>query len=379
MSGAVAMGTESNTVEYVKDKVAATPDANTNTNANTATKSADETNFPSIIEIKKTIPPHCFEPCVATSFYYAAKDLFMVALLYAASEAMWQVLPAYVALALTPLYWLLQGTYLWAIFVVGHDCGHDSFSKSVPLNDVVGTVLHTLVFAPYYCWKLSHRHHHKNTGNIDRDEVFYPIRSDDGSKGMQALPGFGLGVAWFIYLMTGYHDRPVCHFNPLDALFKRHVAGCAVSVASIAVWCLVLWRYVSAFGAASFAYHYAVPLFVSTTYLVIVTFLHHNEVEIPWYADSEWRNVKGQISSVDRDYGWCHELTHNIGTHQIHHLFPKIPHYHLEEATRHFRKTFPDLVHICNEPIIPAFVRMFKTFVQQHVIGKDVVIHIYKK
>jgi fatty acid desaturase len=51
--------------------------------------------------------------------------------------------------------------------------------------------------------------------------------------------------------------------------------------------------------------------------------------DVPWYADSEWNNVKGQLSTVDRHYGHIHSVIHCIGTHQIHHLFTKVPHYHL--------------------------------------------------
>ncbi|CAF4525097.1 unnamed protein product, partial [Rotaria magnacalcarata] len=51
--------------------------------------------------------------------------------------------------------------------------------------------------------------------------------------------------------------------------------------------------------------------------------------DVPWYADSEWNNVKGQLSTVDRDYGHVHSIIHSIGTHQIHHLFTKVPHYYL--------------------------------------------------
>jgi omega-3 fatty acid desaturase (delta-15 desaturase) len=51
--------------------------------------------------------------------------------------------------------------------------------------------------------------------------------------------------------------------------------------------------------------------------------------DVPWYADSEWNNVKGQLSTVDRNYGHVHSVIHSIGTHQIHHLFTKVPHYHL--------------------------------------------------
>ncbi len=50
---------------------------------------------------------------------------------------------------------------------------------------------------------------------------------------------------------------------------------------------------------------------------------------VPWFVDDKWNYVKGQLSTVDRHYGHVHSIIHSIGTHQIHHLFPKIPHYHL--------------------------------------------------
>lgn len=35
------------------------------------------------------------------------------------------------------------------------------------------------------------------------------------------------------------------------------------------------------------------------------------------FSDKTWNFVRGQLSSVDRHYGWAHSLTHNIGTHQV--------------------------------------------------------------
>jgi omega-3 fatty acid desaturase (delta-15 desaturase) len=80
---------------------------------------------------------------------------------------------------------------------------------------------------------------------------------------------------------------------------------------------------------------------------------------------------------VDRHYGWAHDLVHNIGTHQIHHLFSKIPHYHLEEATGIFRENYPDLVRQSSQSILPAFLKMFFIFDKQQWITNDTQIHVY--
>ena len=48
----------------------------------------------------------------------------------------------------------LQGTMFWSVFVLGHDCGHASFSRYPLLNDCIGTLLHTAILVPYYPWKV---------------------------------------------------------------------------------------------------------------------------------------------------------------------------------------------------------------------------------
>ncbi|CAF1421338.1 unnamed protein product, partial [Adineta steineri] len=47
------------------------------------------------------------------------------------------------------------------------------------------------------------------------------------------------------------------------------------------------------------------------------------------------------------------------------------------EATVAFRKAFPDLVRINEEPVLVAFARMFKIFITQRGIEKDVRVFSY--
>jgi len=53
-----------------------------------------------------------------------------------------------------PLYWAAQGTMFWALFVLGHDCGHGSFSNNPSLNSVVGHILHSSILCVFYCTEL---------------------------------------------------------------------------------------------------------------------------------------------------------------------------------------------------------------------------------
>jgi hypothetical protein len=51
----------------------------------------------------------------------------------------------------------------------------------------------------------------------------------------------------------------------------------------------------------------------------------------------------------------------------------------LEEATAHFRKAFPDLVRINEEPVLVSFARMFRIFIKQRGIDQDVRVFSYSE
>jgi len=79
---------------------------------------------------------------------------------------------------------------------------------------------------------------------------------------------------------------------------------------------------------------YGVPYLVGVAWLSVVTYLHHTDVEVPWYRGEDWNYLRGGLSTRDRDYGIFNDIHHNIGTHVVHHLFPQMPHYHIVEATK---------------------------------------------
>jgi len=82
-------------------------------------------------DIRNAIPAKCFKKNTFRSLSYLARDVVIVAGLAAGALAIktpW----------LWPAYWAAQGTMFWALFVIGHDCGHGSFSNNSLLNSIVG-------------------------------------------------------------------------------------------------------------------------------------------------------------------------------------------------------------------------------------------------
>lgn len=53
--------------------------------------------------------------------------------------------------------------------------------------------------------------------------------------------------------------------------------------------------------------------------------------------------------------------------------------FFVEEATEHFRKAFPDLVRVNEEPVLASFTRMARIFVKQRGIDQDVRVFAYSE
>jgi omega-3 fatty acid desaturase (delta-15 desaturase) len=126
--------------------------------------------------------------------------------------------------------------------------------------------------------------------------------------------------------------------------------------------------------------YYSAPYLVFSTWLVVVTFLHHSEENTTWYSNENWNYVKGNLVSVDRNYGTLLEsVHHNIGTHVVHHLFPKIPHYNLRGASAALRKVLGKDQRSSSEPIWSAFWTKWRMYSTEGIgIDDDAVLHHYK-
>lgn len=136
-------------------------------------------------DIHKAIPKHCFERSGATGLYYVARDMLSLAtVFYLANRFITpENIPSTPArAALWAGYTFVQGLFGTGLWVLAHECGHQSFSPSKILNDTVGWVCHSLLLVPYFSWKISHGKHHKATGHMERDMVFVPKTRDQFSS-----------------------------------------------------------------------------------------------------------------------------------------------------------------------------------------------------
>ncbi|KAJ6428006.1 hypothetical protein OIU84_023421 [Salix udensis] len=194
-------------------------------------------------------------------------------------------------------------------------------------------------FVPYFSWKFSHRRHHSNIGCLDLDEVFVPKLKSQ--------------IPWH-YMYLKQSTRP--SLSPIYSDRERlHIY---ISDLGIFATTSVLCRIAITQGLAFVISIYGVPLLFVNGFLVLITYLQHTHPSLPHYDSAEWDWLRGALVTVDRDYGILNKVFHNItDTHVAHHLVATIPHYHAMEATEAIKPVLGEFYQFDSTPFYKALWR----------------------
>lgn len=254
-----------------------------------------------IKQIRDAIPAHCLERSAWRGLSYVARDVACLAgtfFLFHSYLTPASVPSVYARFALWTLYTFIQGLFGTGLWVMAHECGHQSFSTSKTLNDTVGWICHSALLVPYFSWKISHGKHHKATGHLERDMVFVPKSREEYASVigkyahelgelLEDSPIYSaihlieqqLG-GWPMYLLTNvtghnFHARQsegrgkgksngfkdgVNHFNPSSPLYEaRDEKLILLSDLGLAISGTILFVLGNKFGWANLAVWYFVP------------------------------------------------------------------------------------------------------------------------
>jgi omega-6 fatty acid desaturase (delta-12 desaturase) len=249
------------------------------------------------------------------------------------------VVASYALLAIAPWYlllpvWFLTGTALTGFFVVGHDCGHRSFSRKAWVNDLVGHLAFLPLIYPFHSWRILHNHHHRYTNNMDEDNAWAPFTTelyDSCPAFIQSIYRATRGRLWWlasiIHQIKFHFDwtqfegkkREQVRFSALFVIISGAIAFPAMFY-TLGVWGVVKFWLMPWIG-----YHFWMSTF---------TLVHHTVPEIPFKYSDEWNEAIAQLSgTVHCDYPkWVEVLCHDINVHVPHHLSTAIPSYNLRDA-----------------------------------------------
>ncbi|WP_419758777.1 fatty acid desaturase [Acidisoma sp.] len=241
------------------------------------------------------------------------------------------------------LYWLYAllvfpaAGLLVRLFMIQHDCGHDSFFPSRQGNAWVGRAISILTLMPYDQWRRAHAVHHATAGNLDRRGIGdvttltvdeYLARSFWGRLGYRLYrhPAvmFGIGPMWLFLLQSrlpvGFMRRG---WKPWLSVMGTNL-GIALAV-GLLIWTIGLWAFLMI--------HLPIVL-LGATAGVWLFYVQHQFEETHWAEDSDWTIQDAALQgSSHYDLPWgLRWMTANIGVHHVHHLASRIPFYRLPEV-----------------------------------------------
>ncbi len=229
--------------------------------------------------------------------------------------------------------------FLVRLFMIQHDCGHNSLFSSRHSNDWLGRVLGVLTFTPYDFWRQSHAIHHASSGNLERRGIGdietltvaeYQALSFSRRFGYwlyrHPIVMFGVGP---IYLFLLQHRLPVGGMSagrmPWISTFATNLG--IVAVASLMIY-LIGWKafLLIQIPVVAFAASIGVWMF----------FLQHQFEDTKWERPPVWDQEDAALHGssyydLPKPLMW---LTGNIGVHHLHHISSRIPFYRLPEVLK---------------------------------------------
>ena len=247
--------------------------------------------------------------------------------------------------SLSVSYWLTLGLalvnafFLVRIFIIQHDCGHQSFLGTRKWNDRVGVVCSAFSLIPYKYWAKAHNFHHGHCGQLEpdvRDIGDMPLMTVEeyqkSSLSHKILyrtfraPVFLLSLGAFYYVFV--HNR-------FATIRQKGFESANKSLTFSNLYMAVVYGIaILVFGASTFLkIHLPIVLFFSVMCFYAFFIQHQHETAYKKWK-KEWNFVMAALKGstywkLPRLFQW---LTGNIGLHHIHHLSSLIPNYSLQRC-----------------------------------------------
>ena len=244
------------------------------------------------------------------------------------------------SITVTLLLSVINAFFLVRIFIIQHDCGHQSFLKSKKWNNAVGFACSIFSSMPYKYWARIHNYHHGHTGQLEARDIgdikFLTV------KEYRELSRFGrLKYRIFRNPLVLFLVSPVFYFtvtnrNPFEA-FKGMVAR--VKWSQVRNNLFILITYLALGAILGWVKFMAIQLF-TIFFLAVISFwffyVQHSHESTYHQWKNNWNYILAALRGASyyklpKVFQW---LTGNIGLHHIHHLSSLIPNYNLEKCMK---------------------------------------------
>ncbi|MDC3414033.1 fatty acid desaturase [Terrihalobacillus insolitus] len=237
--------------------------------------------------------------------------------------------------------WLTLGLTIVAagfvvrIFIIFHDCTHQSYFKNKKANRYLGTVTGIITHFAFEKWKRSHSIHHATSGNLDKrgtgDIWVMTVEEYVSASAWERVAYrlyrnpivmFGLGPIYLFFIEN--------RFNRKGAKRKERLNTYLINFSIAAIYAMLIWG----IGWQAFLMVQLPILFVSGALGIWLFYVQHQFEDSYFENEDEWDYVKAAVDGssyykLPKIMQW---MTGSIGFHHVHHLSPRVPNYNLEKA-----------------------------------------------
>ncbi len=240
-----------------------------------------------------------------------------------------------ISVVLTIFIDIVAALFLIRIFIIFHDCCHQSFFKNKTANKVLGTITGVVTLFPFSQWKHSHSVHHATSGNLDKRGIgdMWVLTVEE----YVAAP-FWTKIQYRLYrnplIMFGFGPIYIVlisnRFNTKNAKLKERLNTYLTNILIVGVSALFCYT----IGWENYLIVEGPIFFISAVLGIWLFYVQHQFEDTYFEEDADWEYVKAAVegSSFYKLPKLLQWITGNIGYHHVHHLSPRVPNYNLESV-----------------------------------------------
>ncbi|MFK7952362.1 MAG: fatty acid desaturase, partial [Ekhidna sp.] len=235
---------------------------------------------------------------------------------------------------------LINSFFLVRIFIIQHDCGHNSFVKSKRMRNIIGFVCSLFSAMPYNYWADAHAFHHDHNGKLEHRDIgdinTLTVNEYQAMSGLDQMkykifrfPLVTFLIGPIVYFIRNMRLPLVILGNRKSRAFWSVMLNNVFVIGGVVALCFLLdWK------AALMTYLTVLYLFsIIAIWFFFVQHQHENGYK-RW--ENNWDHFVSALKGstyykLPKVINW---LTGNIGVHHIHHLYSAIPNYNLMKCIK---------------------------------------------
>jgi omega-6 fatty acid desaturase (delta-12 desaturase) len=221
------------------------------------------------------------------------------------------------------------------IFIILHDCCHNSYFNSPRVCSIIGHICGIITFTPFYDWQKSHGIHHASVSNLEKRGVgdLWTMTVDEYRS--SSLPRriqyrvyrnclFLFGVAPLLLFLVIYR-------LPHKNMRRKDMISIVFTDVMIV---LIITGFYFTTGILIYLKVFFPVITIASISGMWLFFIQHQFKTVYWAHSGNWDPVRAAMegSSFYNLPGILRWFSGSIGYHHIHHLKPRIPNYRLRKC-----------------------------------------------